>query len=360
MIVLNNLDILGKARLIDEVSEQDEYFWTNPSIVFFKGFFFVSVKGVNFNRQKIWLKGKWDYGNDEESFLNIPLRLIKLDREFNFISANKIEFDIQEISNHFAGPINSFRDETGGNVKIFLEDLRLIILNDKLAATGRVNVYGYTNESLLGIKVKATLVRQFVAIFSGSQLIDLKIIPSVSNSAWENNWSVFQNSKSPILFCVNFNSRALLSVDWTSASGEIVEGCKPEDFVWRGGWSGSTPFVRFGDKYIGILHRKSDFRPEVYAHMFVLCDDRFVAERVSEPFSFEGFPIEFCCGISHGPNVNSLIISFSEWDRSALFLEMSLDTIRDMLVKKINSNCDLYDIALDEETLPLLKFAWVG
>jgi hypothetical protein len=349
--------IKGSENKIIELPNNGDITWTNPSIVYFKGEYFVFLKGVPYNRKSIWLLGDWDFANDEGNF-TCPASICKLDKEFNLISQEEIKFDEVELRKPLDQLLGAMPGVHGQKSKFFISDSRVICDHESLILFGTLTVLIYMVDKNFKFVFLDTISRQFISRIYDNEVVNPAVFPSVVGSKAEKNWIILQTCEDNFAICTNINTKALLLFDYKSRSCRIADGVDAKSFSWSdGGWSGSTPFIPFDGLNLCILHRRSTKNPVCYAHMFVLCDECFNIKKASEPFSFEGYPIEFCCGLIRPDSGNSIFVSYSTWDSCAKIMDLPEDLIRGLLVKDIPSNASIADIEFDEETIQKNHFS---
>lgn len=98
---------------------------------------------------------------------------------------------------------------------------------------------------------------------------------------------------------------------------------------------GSTQAVPFEDGYAFIVHscqmwytpnHRKDAR---YMHCAVYTDKEFNIKKVSPMFTFEDFPVEFCCGLTI--NNDKVYITYALQDNVSYILEVTRDTFSALL-----------------------------
>lgn len=98
---------------------------------------------------------------------------------------------------------------------------------------------------------------------------------------------------------------------------------------------GGSQVLPFNDKYLAIVHEAHLFNSEAgrknatYLHRFVLWDNKFSIIDVSEPFSFMGGKIEFCCGLAE--KNDNLIATFGFQDNAAFIASFPKKLVKSFL-----------------------------
>jgi FkbM family methyltransferase len=89
---------------------------------------------------------------------------------------------------------------------------------------------------------------------------------------------------------------------------------------------GSSQVIPYKGKRICIIHEVDLFKNKLgqkdgkYTHRFVIWDMDWNIEHVSEPFSFMGGEVEFCCGLTEFKD--DLLVTFGFQDNAAYILRM--------------------------------------
>jgi len=179
----------------------------------------------------------------------------------------------------------------------------------------------------------------FVATLRSTRLENPVIIESPCGAAWEKNWVPVSQGQELALIA-NIHTSAKLT-------GSPTKGFQLKDqaasYAWKGGWSGSSPFVQFDKSYIGVLHRK-DGVPEIYTHMFCLLDHNLRPVLRSVPFSFENKYIEFCGGITLNEAGDGVIVAYGINDKAAVVVELGMSDVLRMLTIEVARPSDLLQV----------------
>jgi hypothetical protein len=110
----------------------------------------------------------------------------------------------------------------------------------------------------------------------------------------------------------------------TTHLGEFIPGASRHD--WRGG----SQLLRVGDVYVHIVHETNLYFTELkrkdatYRHRILIRDvETFEIVGRSDPFSFMGGKVEFCCGLAYHPyDPNNLLITFGFQDNASYLLDI--------------------------------------
>jgi hypothetical protein len=152
--------------------------------------------------------------------------------------------------------------------------------------------------------------------------------PNPDASYCEKNWVPILDS--PYEFVKWSNPVEAVTIDpttdltLTTTLGEFDPTASDHD--WRGG----SQLLRVGDVYMHIVHETNLHFTELqrknatYRHRILLRDSTTL-ELVgkSEPFSFMGGKVEFCCGLAHHPtDASRSLITFGFQDNAAFMLNI--------------------------------------
>ena len=92
-------------------------------------------------------------------------------------------------------------------------------------------------------------------------------------------------------------------------------------------WSGSSCFIPFEGKFLGVVHRRQNKR--VYEHAFILVNEDLTFNRISKPFYFHKPQIEFCAGLDQ--RGDKFYLSYGIMDREAWISEVEKNVILELL-----------------------------
>jgi predicted GH43/DUF377 family glycosyl hydrolase len=87
--------------------------------------------------------------------------------------------------------------------------------------------------------------------------------------------------------------------------------------------------------YIAVVHETHLFdfsgtrKNAVYKHRFILWDKDFNIKKITEPFSFMGSKIEFCCGATFKDG--DLLLSFGFQDNCSFLLKIPKNILKEIL-----------------------------
>jgi hypothetical protein len=102
-------------------------------------------------------------------------------------------------------------------------------------------------------------------------------------------------------------------------------------------WSGSSPFVRYGQEYLCVLHRRLECGANVVIlHCLATLDANLQIGRIGRPFRFEQNGVEFCSGLAI--HDQRCVFSYGVSDRKAVFLDMPLREVERLLEVRPSAN----------------------
>jgi hypothetical protein len=212
-----------------------------------------------------------------------------------------------------------------------LEDVRLVVWDDKLYATG--------------VRRDTTTNGQGRMELSELEIVDGNVVevsrkrippPNDVNSYCEKNWMpVIDKEYTYIKWC---NPTEVVTVDPNTVSSKTVHigefYSAPNDF--RGG----TQVIPFVDGYrFALVHEVDLFKSEhgrkdaVYRHRFVVWDENWNVVKFTKDFSMMNGHVEFAVGMCYGKE-DEILITFGFQDNAAYILKTNLTDI----VEFINDN----------------------
>ena len=308
----------------------DGLFSCNPSIVETDRGYIALVQGVNYDREAIYYKCDWQ-AVDRRCRLSSKHKFVYMDHDFSIVAI----FDL-DTSAIVVDPPHT----------VSIEDLRLFYLGTKMMVMG---THIKRKEVLVGPRwiVADQTYRIFTAAIEVNQLTDVKLFDSPANVQLEKNWMPCVSSEVELSLITNINTGARINIRISEQKMVASRYGNANDFLWEGGWSGSSCLVPYCGGYIGIVHRATVRPPLEYRHMYILTDRSLKIVKRSTPFSFGGFPIEFCCGLVVNEGDNVAVISYSTFDKTANFIKMSLSDIALILTVDVNEQNPINDIVFD-------------
>lgn len=150
-------------------------------------------------------------------------------------------------------------------------------------------------------------------------LMDLEtkqFVPLHTDQMREKNWMPIPSEELSFLYSVS---------PWVilNSSGEIQS-----QSVGPGtAWSGSSQFIPFDGKWLGVVHRR--VKKGSYVHAFVLMNEDLSFNRLSKPFVFHKDQIEFCAGLDR--QGDDFVLSYGVMDREAWICRVSKETVLEYL-----------------------------
>lgn len=230
--------------------------------------------------------------------------LCKLDENFNIKSSKIID--------------TTFLDENPMWEFVGLEDGRLAEWDDKLFLSGvrrDTTVNGVGRMELSEIVYKKDKV-----IEKSRQRIPA---PGADNSYCEKNWMPVLNKKYTYVKWTNPTEVAEFNPDDKTCKTIVLSEHKKLDTRdLRGG----SQVIFLNDLYLALVHEVDLYSSEagrknaVYTHRFIVWNKDFEVIEISDPFSFMGAKIEFCCGMAE--HQDKLLITFGFQDNAAYLLGM--------------------------------------
>jgi hypothetical protein len=311
---LLGLDVFGVER-----------FSTNPAVLRVGEGYVCLAKGVNFDFETIWLTGDWR-ACDPAQRVECRYKLLHLDAEFRELAT--FDLDCADVA-RCAG------------AEIDIEDLRLFWLGDAIYVCGSVSAREdvWTGRRWI---MGAPTTRVFVAELVLDRLERPHIFPSPGAARMEKNW-IPVVSRDRLNLITDLGAQAIAQFD-PARDFEPCEDAAPPR-AWRG-WSGSSPPSPWAGGHLIVAHRKSARAPYHYRHMFIALDETLAPRRRSAPFSFEGRPVEFCCGLEACDD--ALILSYGVMDKRARIIAVARADIEALLCFDIAPG-DLDALEIDGE-----------
>jgi glycosyltransferase involved in cell wall biosynthesis len=291
---------------INEGSEE-RYRHSNPSICKTKDGYNVICRAVNYTQV-----GARDFTtNDERGVFRTKNFLLHYDANWQLLSCQEI------LDNPSRAKIRSCNVEG-------LEDCRLVEVGEKLwftCTTSDTNPTGQRQISLCRLGKG-----------DGRTVAVEKLIPLLGPDPYrcEKNWLPFVK-EGKIHLMYSYDPLIIYQPDIGTGQCETVVSEKPAyDLSHFRGSAGSIPFE---DGSLVLVHevlQQSDFQ-RIYFHRFVYYDQQGKIKKVSKPFTFQHFGVEFCCGMTLDHQGNELILSVGIEDREAALYFVSLKTIQELL-----------------------------
>ena len=190
--------------------------------------------------------------------------------------------------------------------------------------------------------VASMTTRMFLSPLNSSPGATSCVFPAFfSNARFDKNWIPHERTTGELLLSVDFNRNLWIMLDRCPTPPVQMPR---HDLEWQGGWSGSSSLVEIDQGYIAILHRTVQQGPPVYNHMLVICDRHFRVRRRSEPFTFEGEPVEFCVGLTRNQASRQLLASYGVWDEQARIVTFSEEDAVASCSHAVNDPRELYAV----------------
>lgn len=284
---------------------------TNPSVFVENDEIFVNLRNVNYNLyhsenenfEHSWGPLCYLHKEHEQKLITKNI-LCKLDENFKIKKSNIIDTSFLD-----SEPIWNF---------VGLEDARIVKWNKKLFISGvrrdtTTNGQGRMELSEITIDENKVIEKERIRIPSTGK----------DDSYCEKNWMPVLDF--PYTYVKWSNPTEVVKYDQKEKTCSTLilneyKNLKTKDL--RGG----SQVLSLNDNYISIVHESNLFQSElgrkngIYTHRFIIWNKNFEIIEVSDPFSFLGGKIEFCCGMAEYKNY--LLITFGFQDNAAFILGM--------------------------------------
>ena len=323
----------------------------NPSIYVDKGKLILNLRHVNYTLyhcegEQLFINrwGPLAYLNPENDIhLRTTNWLCELNDDLTIKNWNKVDTSKLDVE-----PVWEF---------IGLEDGRLVRWNDKLYLCGvrrDTKTNGEGRMELSELKKHKEIKRSRIEP------------PNDPNSYCEKNWMPVIDM--PYHFVKWTNPTEVVKVNPETNTSETVvlkEGVGEFQNL-RGG----SQIIPYGDDRICIIHEvdlwknKLEQKDAKYTHRLVIWDKDWNIKHISEPFSFMGGEIEFCCGLAEYQD--NLLITFGFQDNAAYILKMPITFLDNFIKnnKKLNglklANCISLESSKDRQSKTIDEFCKFG
>ena len=323
----------------------------NPSIYVDKGKLILNLRHVNYTLyhcegEQLFINrwGPLSYLNPENDIhLRTTNWLCELNDDLTIKNWNKVDTSKLDVE-----PVWEF---------IGLEDGRLVRWDDKLYLCGvrrDTKTNGEGRMELSELKKHKEVKRSRIEP------------PNNPNSYCEKNWMPIIDM--PYHFVKWTNPTEVVKVNPETNTSETVvlkEGVGEFQNL-RGG----SQIIPYGDDRICIIHEvdlwknKLEQKDAKYTHRLVIWDKDWNIKHISEPFSFMGGEIEFCCGLAEYQD--NLLITFGFQDNAAYILKMPITFLDNFIKnnKKLNglklANCISLESSKDRQSKTIDEFRKSG
>ena len=198
-----------------------------------------------------------------------------------------------------------------------IQDIRVILFKNKIHYIGNV-VFNYKDAS--GNNLRGSTI-EFGTIDYNNKRLNGKIIKSPENKMCEKNWAIFNTPKK--IYCIY--KWYPLSIGLIKQDKLLIK-LKLDTPLFFKNVCGSTPGIKIDKYFLFICHIVAHTNPRRYYHLFVkIHAGTFKLLNYSYFFTFQGQPIEYCCGMIYKNDL--LYITYSVKDNNTKLLTMSLDNI---------------------------------
>jgi GR25 family glycosyltransferase involved in LPS biosynthesis len=323
----------------------------NPSIYVDKGKLILNLRHVNYTLyhcegEQLFINrwGPLSYLNPENDIhLRTTNWICELNDDLTIKNWNKVDTSKLDVE-----PVWEF---------IGLEDGRLVRWDDKLYLCGvrrDTKTNGEGRMELSELKKHKEVKRSRIEP------------PNDPNSYCEKNWMPIIDM--PYHFVKWTNPTEVVKVNPETNTSETIilkEGVGPHQNL-RGG----SQIIPYGDDRICIIHEvdlwknKLEQKDAKYTHRLVIWDKDWNIKHISEPFSFMGGEIEFCCGLAKYQD--NLLITFGFQDNAAYILKMPITFLDNFIRnnKKLNglklANCISLESSKDRQSKTIDEFCKFG
>jgi FkbM family methyltransferase len=285
----------------------------NPTILVDKGKLIVNIRHVNYTlyhcENNQLFNNRWGplvYLNPENDLhLRTTNWYCELNNDFSINKFSKIDTSKLDIE-----PVWEF---------IGLEDGRLVKWNDKLY------LCGVRRDTKINGEGRMELSELFVGNSIVEEVKRSRIEPpNDPDSYCEKNWMPVIDM--PFHFIKWANPTEVVKVNPETNTSETV--VLKNQIGQYGNLRGGSPVISYKGKRICIIHEcdlwrnKLEQKDSKYTHRFIIWDNKWNIEHISDSFSFMGGEIEFCCGLTEYNG--DLLITFGFQDNAAYLLKMPM------------------------------------
>lgn len=306
------------VSLLPETNGTTNTAFTNPSILSEKDGMTVLLRSVNYamhhNNSTLWNSpyGPVSYDHpDNDPSLRTENYLCRIngDGELDSSTLTRVEYMPYEPKWLFVGE----------------EDARLVGWDGSL--------------SLIGCRRdtdKLGTSRMEISTLDGNRKTEVsrKRMPSTAETYCEKNWMPVLDE--PYTFVRTANPLEIVRFDPESGNTETVltKGATGNIGFLRG----SSQVIKAEGKRMALVHETQlwktpqEERNAVYTHRFIIWDDEWNVERISIPFTFLSFDVEFSCGLAYRDG--KLYIPFSVYDNAPFMLIADFGDVMEFIDRK--------------------------
>jgi hypothetical protein len=290
----------------------------NPSVYIDNDEILVNIRHCQYlfyHSEKKKFEHQWGpllYLNPENDItLTTTNYLAKLDDDLEIKWINKIDTSMLDVK-----PIWEF---------VGLEDVRLVRWEEKLYATGvrrdtTTNGQGRMELSTLDVGDKYVKEIERWRIPA----------PGKNDTYCEKNWMPIIDM--PYHYVKWSNPLEIVEVDPVNKTCEVVLQKQQQiPYYYRGG----SQVIKLGEYWVCLPHIVYLFRSEadkkdaIYRHGFIIWDKDWNLIRYTNPFSFMGADVEFCCGMAKYKD--RILITFGYQDNAAFILSVTPEFLVDFI-----------------------------
>ncbi|HNA62152.1 MAG TPA: hypothetical protein PKW79_03655 [Rhabdochlamydiaceae bacterium] len=287
----------------------ERYYPMNPSIIKTEEGYKVICRTVNFTQSG----AKFFSTPDPQGIYRTRNFLLEYDREFHLLGQKEIIENLPRMK----------PDSWIASVIHGLEDCRIFNLGQQLYFTCTTSDTNFTGNFQISVC--------HVNELDNFGLVD-RLIPLIGPDLYrcEKNWLPFVIDNE--LFTIySYDPLTVFKPDLrTGNCPTVLTNTHNFDFSR---FRGSAAPIEFDQGYLILVHEVV-FLPDYtrnYLHRFLYLDHNFIVRKVSKPFVFHHFGIEYCCGMVADHEGRELVLSIGIEDRQAYFCFLGFDALRAML-----------------------------
>ena len=285
----------------------------NPSILKTDDGYTVICRCVNYTQEKALYYRLIDPNAGDKGVVKARNFLLQYDKNFSLLSQKEI---IDEISQSMkCPPYTSVQD---------VEDCRVFEYKNALWATGTVwdmDIYHMPKIGLYKLGDSSSNSKQvFMEYF-----IPLEgPVPGLC----EKNWLPFiKDEKIHVIY--GYDPLTVYSIEpETGCRTQVLQHEQTNNFSNFRGSAGPVPF---DDGYLVVIHQVVFDDGRHYFHRFLYLDEDYNIKSVSQPFTYKGSRVEYCCGMTIDHSGSTLIMTVGIEDREAILAFIDLASIRSLL-----------------------------
>lgn len=285
--VTNNNEILNDHKNI-----------LNPSIAYVGDNIYINLRCVNYDvsvnngklKYKVYKNNELVETNNDNPVSTVNF-LCKLDSKFDIKTCDLL---------NFSSPIFKYDYCVKG-----IEDIRIINNYDELYAIGN------SREATENRKPKMILN----SLDKNYNIASSVLLKGYNDDECQKNWSPFFY-KDQLLFIYSFSPLVILKPNIKTGECKIIK--KQETLMNYDDFRGGSQGFYIKDELYFIIHQVAYENGRIYYHRIVKFDPvKMIIDKISYPFCFNNWGIEYVSGASYDITKDRIIISWGEKDKSA-------------------------------------------